>query len=275
MSPSRRPARSTMRAESRELLDQYKTMWRRFTDDHGGADTQERPGLALRWTDSAFPFWNMIFLDEEGIGTQLLQDRLEDAASYMRARTGTGFVNVFEDQLDDAARAGLPEIAERAGLLFALNQHGMAGDILPVPEPTHPALRFERVRTDEHLRAYADLNSIGYGFPLEAGRSGLVGSALWKADQMHAYLALENGVPVACAATVEDEGNLFLALVATAPASQRKGYGEAVVRKALFEGGRATGLARATLHATDAGFPVYSRIGYRKTCTIRSYGVRL
>jgi predicted acetyltransferase len=70
---------------------------------------------------------------------------------------------------------------------------------------------------------------------------------------------------------VEDAGNLFLALVATAPDSRRKGFGEAIVRKALHEGGRRTGLKRATLHATDAGMPVYERIGYRKVGTIFSY----
>jgi len=148
---------------------------------------QEQPGLALRWTDNPFPFWNLIFLDEEDIKASLLTKRLQDAASYMRGRTGTGFVNVVEEQLDDAARTALPEIAERVGLGFALHQRGMVGDILPVPEPFHSALRFERVQTDDHLRAYADLNSAGYSFPLEAGRKGLVGSALWKTDQMHAY----------------------------------------------------------------------------------------
>jgi ribosomal protein S18 acetylase RimI-like enzyme len=169
------------------------------------------------------------------------------------------------------ALQALPELAARAGLEFGLYQHAMAGDILPVPEPTHPGLRFRRVRTDEDLRAYADLNSRGYGFSLEMGRGGLVGSTLWKSDRMQAWLALEGNHPVACAATVEDQGNLFLALVATAPGSRRKGYGEAVVRKALHEGGRATGLKRATLHATDAGLPLYERIGYRKVGTIHSY----
>jgi GNAT superfamily N-acetyltransferase len=131
-------------------------------------------------------------------------------------------------------------------------------------------LRYERVTTEEHLRAYADINSLSYGFPLEAGRAGLAGSALWK-GKMHSYLGYENDIPVSAAATVINDGCLFLALVATTPAAQRKGYGEATVRKALFEGARATHLTRTVLHATDAGFPVYQRIGYRKVSTIQAY----
>ncbi|MFL5289230.1 MAG: hypothetical protein ACJ8AW_51825 [Rhodopila sp.] len=52
---------------------------------------------------------------------------------------------------------------------------------------------------------------------------------------MYTYLGLENGVPVSAAATVATGNCLFLALVTTVPEAQRKGYGEATVRKALFE----------------------------------------
>jgi predicted acetyltransferase len=64
---------------------------------------------------------------------------------------------------------------------------------------------------------------------------------------------------------------LFLALVATLPGKQRKGYAEATVRKALYEGYPATGLKRTVLHASDAGFPVYERLGYRAVANIRLY----
>ncbi|HLJ04818.1 MAG TPA: GNAT family N-acetyltransferase, partial [Acetobacteraceae bacterium] len=132
---------------------------------------------------------------------------------------------------------------------------------------------FVRVRTEEQLMAFADLNSRAYAMPLEAGRDGLAGSVLWKSG-MFSYLGLEDGVPVAAAATVATGNCLFLALVATAPEAQRKGYGEATVRKALFEGGRATGLTRTVLHATLAGTPVYQRIGYRKVASIGFFGLK-
>ena len=37
---------------------------------------------------------------------------------------------------------------------------------------------------------------------------------------------------------------------------------------------KATGLTRATLHATMAGAPVYDRIGYRKVANIGFYGLK-
>lgn len=134
-------------------------------------------------------------------------------------------------------------------------------------------LAFVRVTTDGHLRAYADLDARACGFPLEDGRDGLLGSRLWK-DDVYAYLALRDGVPVACAAAVEADGRLFVVLVATDPEWRRRGYGEAVTRKALHEGARATGLTRATLHATAAGAPVYPRIGFRQNSPMGFYALK-
>jgi predicted GNAT family acetyltransferase len=79
---------------------------------------------------------------------------------------------------------------------------------------------------------------------------------------------------VTCAATVEADGRLFVVLVATAPEWERRGYGETVTRKALYEGARATGLTRATLHATAAGAPVYPRIGFRPNSPVGFYGLK-
>ncbi len=107
----------------------------------------------------------------------------------------------------------------------------MAGDILPIAEPHHPELEFVRVTTEDQLTAYADLNSRAYGMPLEAAarRAGRVGAV---EGGMYTYLGLADGVPVSAAATVATGNCLFLALAATAPEAQRKGYGEATVRKA-------------------------------------------
>lgn len=255
-------------------VQQLADTWKAIVTDRGTGDVRDLPGTALRWADSKFPFWNCITFNDQIADGKLLDERLTQAATYMRQRSQPGFLWLFEELLGPSCRAELPAAADRAGLSLSLSGFGMSGDFLPIPEPTHPNLNFVRVTTDDELLAYADLNSRAYGMPLEAGRDGLRGSALWKSG-MYTYLGLENGVPVSAAATVQTNECLFLALVATAPEAQRKGYGEATVRKALFEGAKATGLTRTVLHATMAGAPVYERIGYRKVATIGFYGLRV
>ncbi|MFF7373168.1 GNAT family N-acetyltransferase [Streptomyces tricolor] len=264
----------TGRTESIESMEQLAVVWRAMVLDRDAeADVRDLPGIAVRWADCRFAFWNCVTLTEVDADAALVARRLGQAAEIMRAKKHPGFLWLFEDLLGDEARGAVRTAAERAGLAYALPGTGMAGDLLPLPEPAHPELTFVRVTTDEQLEAYADLNSRAYGFPLEDGRDGLLGSALWK-NQVYAYLGLRDGVPVTCAATVEADGRLFVVLVATDPAWQRRGYGEAVTRKALYEGARATGLTRATLHATAAGAPVYPRIGFKPNSPVRFYSLK-
>ncbi|MEU7041777.1 GNAT family N-acetyltransferase [Streptomyces varsoviensis] len=269
---------STGFTESVESLHQLAVAWRAMVLDHApNADVRDLPGLAVRWADSPFAFWNCITLTEEHVTADLMRQRLDAAAGIIRAKrhSDSGFLWVFEDLLDADARTALTAAAEQAGLQYAFGGTGMAGDILPLPEPHHldPDLAFVRVSTEDHLRAYADLQARAYGFPVEACRDGLTGAGLWKTG-MHAYLALHDTTPVACAATIPAQGRLFVCFVATDPRWQRRGYGEAVTRKALHEGARATGLTRATLHATEAGAPLYPRIGFTPNTPIRFYTLK-
>jgi len=264
----------TDRTESIESMEQLAAAWRTMVlDRDANADVRDLPGIAVRWADCRFAFWNCVTLTDVDADAVLVEDRLTRAADLMRSKTQPGFLWLFEDLLGEDVRAGVRATAERAGLEYAFSGTGMAGDLLPVADPSHPDLEFVRVTTDEQVRAYADLNSRAYGFPLEDGRDGILGSALWK-QGVHAYLGLRDGVPVTCAGAVEAEGRLFVALVATDPEWQRRGYGEAVTRKALHEGGRATGLTRATLHATEAGAPVYPRIGFRPNSPVHFFGLK-
>lgn len=264
----------TIPADSIESMHQLAVVWRAVVRDQNPyGDVRDLPGIAVRWADSRFPLWNCIALTEIAPAAPLVADRLSQAADIMRTKSFPGLVAVFEDLLTEDARTTLSSAAERAGLQHAFSGTGMAAEPLPTPEPAHPDLTFVRVRTEAQLRDYADLNSRAQGFPLEAGRDGLAGSALWT-NQVHAYLGLRNGIPVTCAATMEAAGRLFVLLVATDPRWQRRGYGAAVTRKALHEGAKATGLTRATLHATPAGAPVYARMGFKPNSPIHFYGLR-
>jgi ribosomal protein S18 acetylase RimI-like enzyme len=251
-----------------QLIDVWRTL---VSDADPDADLRELPGITMLWADSLFTFWRAATLTDIGAGPDLLATRLREASAIMRSKPVSGLLWVFEDLLTPDAAAALPAAAQDAGLTLAFSGVGQAGDILPVADPVHPDLTFERVTTPAQLQAYADLNSRAYGFPLDEGRSGLCGSLpLWR-DRLHAYLGIENGVPVTAAATLPCDGRLFVLLVATAPEAQRRGFGEAVTRKALHEGGRATGLRRATLHATAAGAPVYPRIGFESNTRIHFF----
>jgi ribosomal protein S18 acetylase RimI-like enzyme len=254
-----------------ESAQQLLGMWKALIEDRGAAATSEA-GVAHRWADTAFGFYNTLSFADAGVDGTELRARLDHAVTVMRASERTGFLWVFEELLTDAARADLDRVADEAGLARAMTCYGMAGDILPLPAPHHPDLRFERASTQAHLDAYASLNARAYAMSEADVRAAFAGSTLWRED-IHAYIGFEGDRPVCCAGTYPVDGRLFVVLVATDPDRQRRGFGEAVTRKALHEGAKATGLTRATLQATDAGRPVYERIGLRLTSNVPLYGL--
>lgn len=153
-----------------------------------------------------------------------------------------------------------------AGLELAFTGYGMAGDPV-VPDPVHPDLEFRRVENEPQLVTFGQINALAYGMSEEAGLQALTGSEYWLRETC-AYIAYRDGNPVACAATVKGADSIFLALVATVPDAMRRGYGEAVTRKAIHEGIKETGHQHLVLHATQAGRPVYERIGYKTNSLI-------
>jgi hypothetical protein len=111
---------------------------------------------------------------------------------------------------------------------------GMAGDILPMEAPGHPALRFVRIADDSTIQAFAGFNCMSCRVPIETRLSLVTKHTLWR-EHAYGFVAHEGDKPVSTATSIINEGCLFLFLVATAPDGRRKGYREAVVRYALAE----------------------------------------
>jgi GNAT superfamily N-acetyltransferase len=141
---------------------------------------------------------------------------------------------------------------------------GMAGSIVPMEAPGRPALRFERILDDSTIQDFAQLNCVSYDVPVETSLSLVKEHTLWH-EHAYGFVAYDGDKPVSTATAIINEGCLFLFLVATMPEARCKGYGEAVVRHALHTAYEATGIGRTVLHATEAGYPLYLRLGYLPT----------
>jgi hypothetical protein len=244
-------------ADAVESNDHLITIWTALVLDRGGHVSTDG-SVRRMWADSTFGFWNTVTLTGVDTSPGALSDRLSRAASFMRGRSRAGYLWLFEDLLSQQARQELFRRADDAGLELAFSGRGMAGD-LSIPEPHHAELEFRRVATDDELAAYGEINALAYGMSPEVGRDALADSKLWR--DAYAYIGYRDGRPVTCAATIGGDDSIFLALVATMPGEMRRGYGEAVTRKAIYEGMKQTGHRRVVLHATSAGQPVYERIG--------------
>jgi GNAT superfamily N-acetyltransferase len=254
----------TANRELDESLHQFITIWKLIGRPFTRVDQVDKPGLAVSWPDTQFPFYNWLFLNEPLTSDKALRGRVQQAAGYMRARHYGGWFVVCLDILNGSAKENLQTILAEANLVQAIPMTGMAGDIFPLETPGHPALRFVRISDESTIQAFAELNCWAYNVPVETSKSLLKEHTLWR-EHAYGFLAYEGDKPVSTATAIINEGCVFLFLVATASNSQRKGYGEAVVRHALQTAHEATGIRRSVLHATELGYPLYRRLGYHPT----------
>jgi GNAT superfamily N-acetyltransferase len=114
---------------------------------------------------------------------------------------------------------------------------------------------------DKDCGALIAINSRAYGMDLAASGDIVGRSSFWKSQ--FPVVGMKEGTPVSCAAVTMVDGHRYVALVATDPGHQRRGYAEAAMRAALEASAARHGDRPTVLHATEAGRPVYERMGYR------------
>lgn len=152
---------------------------------------------------------------------------------------------------------------------------GMAAELAALREnlPAPPELRIERVRDDatlaEWLRTFRlgnDEEPDGPAVP----RSRLGPTSYDDDDPFSFYLARLDGEPVATSQMVLGAGVAGLYCVGTVPAMRRRGIGAAITLAPLLAA-RARGYRYGVLGATEMGYPLYQRLGFREYCKLTMY----
>jgi GNAT superfamily N-acetyltransferase len=257
-------------AEILESNAVFVSVWRKFAESFQNADIATRDGLAIGWPDVPLTMFNIIFLARNVEDAGTLKARVHEATSFARTKRQAGLVTVCNELLEGQALSELDAVFESEGYMPAITLTGMAGNILPLAAPGHPDLRIERA--EDNGVTVTDTNCLAYGFPVETGRASLLQPSFWRGA--FSYVAFIRDRPVATATVIVQRECLYLALVATVPEAQGKGYGQAVVRHSLQRAHEATGLTRTILHATQAGYSLYDGLGYRATAHLTGYAPR-
>lgn len=171
-----------------------------------------------------------------------------------------------------------PDLAERLvahGFEDGGGEPGMAVDLhrLNGIVPAPAGLRIERVRDEASLRMWGATLALGFG---EGERE-----ASWVRDVYQViglgddapfrhYLGWLGDTPAATATLFMDGVSAGIYFVMTAPEARRQGIGAAITLHAL-RAARSLGYRVGVLGASDAGYPVYRRLGFAEYCKIGIY----
>jgi GNAT superfamily N-acetyltransferase len=154
---------------------------------------------------------------------------------------------------------------EPSGLVPLLPLTGMLARQIPHDARVPAGLQLDVPDDDAGCCDIIDVNSAAYGMDLAASKPTLGRGSFW-ADHV-AVLGRAGGAPATSAGVVLAGGHRYVLLVATQPTHQKKGFAEAAMRLALHVAAEKFGDRPTFLHATDAGRPIYARMGYETVAT--------
>lgn len=209
------------------------------------------------------PFFNAAFLTEPVVSAATLRARAQQACAWASDKNVPWLFVVTHEALESGVDA--TAVADECGLAAMMPLTGMIADRISPAARVPEDLQLTRPEDDEGCAAILDVNGIAYGMDLEAGKDLIGRRSFWNGH--FPVLGLTGGKPASSAAVMMVDGYRYVALVATDPKQQRRGYGDAAMRRALELSAAAYGDRPTVLHATDAGRPIYERMGYAPIST--------
>jgi ribosomal protein S18 acetylase RimI-like enzyme len=177
---------------------------------------------------------------------------------------------IREDLLQGRIRSTSRLLLERRGYRLLIEPPGMATYGLSPPVRSLPLVECRQVREEADRYGFAHILSVCFEIASPVARA-IYGSQSYWSEGITGWLGYVNGNPVTAALVVEAENSIGLYSVATLPGHQRRGYCEALVRHALEECRRRTGIEFMVLQATRQGYSLYERMGFRTLTRYRVY----
>ncbi|MFN0165256.1 MAG: GNAT family N-acetyltransferase [Bryobacteraceae bacterium] len=240
--------------------DQFLSAWRLFAQACSGFAEGSARGVPMVFAGVPVPFFNVGLIGSEVPNEKELRQRADAAAEWAGPRNLPWFLVLCHEALPEGLRSGASGILAGGGFQPALTLTGMVADTITPARRPIDGLEL-RLATDQPLRnALMDINGEAYHMPGGMDADELATESFWSPHW--GVVALAGGQPVSCAATFQVKGCRYVGWVATLPDHQRRGYAEAVMRHSLDRAAQRVGPLPSVLHATEAGRPVYERMGY-------------
>jgi GNAT superfamily N-acetyltransferase len=235
----------------------------------GTGELREYAGVSIASAGVTFQMFNAAFLSAPVRSEADLDGRIAQSAVHFQARNLEWACWVCESWLDPQVRRRARQVFRGRNLHLSVELPGMVAETLDPPARPLPALEIRRVADRPTRDAFCDIGSLCFNVPLAWFTEVFCGDAVFK--DFAGYVGYADGEPVSTAATVIGSGVVGVYNVATLPARQRRGYGEAVMRHALGKARQEHGIARTILQSTPQGYPLYERMGYRTVTKVAVY----
>ena len=240
-------------------IDQFTNAWRLMCAASTYHASSTVSGVDLVFSGLPIAFFNVGLVTGRGLSATGLAESARCACAWAADRAVPWLLVTTQEALGAGvdATAALDEV----GFAPVMPLTGMMATTVAPPARLPEGLELTTPDDDAACAAITTVNSRAYAMAMDAANEILGRRSFWRSQ--FPVVALASGSPVACAAALMVDGHRYVALVATDPAQQRRGYADAAMRRALADAAAVHGERPTVLHATEVGKPLYERMGYR------------
>lgn len=239
-----------------DAVGSFVDAWALMTSRFPGHRIVAERGVATTFANVPLPFLNISTLDRPLMEPAAFRDAICEA----RARAEDCEHSSMLALSGDWAPRDWQDLAAENAWLQSMALIAMAADRLLPPRRVEASLDFRPIETPATARDLGLVNALAYEMPTEAFDC-LVEMALWR-DGGFGIVGYDDGRPVTCAAAFTVGDMIYVAMVASAPGTQGRGYAEAAMRHVIARAEGTVGARRIRLHATEMGQPLYRSMGF-------------
>jgi GNAT superfamily N-acetyltransferase len=244
-------------------ISQFLDAWRIFGRACPGTKLLNAGSAEYIFTGLPIAFFNVAVVTAQQVSAPALDAAARGAMQWASDNGAPWLFIVTHEALASGVDAAAT--LEPSGLVPLLPLTGMLARQIPHDARVPAGLQLDVPDDDAGCCDIIDVNSAAYGMDLAASKPTLGRGSFW-ADHV-AVLGRAGGAPATSAGVVLAGGHRYVLLVATQPTHQKKGFAEAAMRLALHVAAEKFGDRPTFLHATDAGRPIYARMGYETVAT--------
>jgi len=225
----------------------------------GNGDVRALDRSEVVYSGLDYGVFNIAFLTKTVGSAQEFAAILNQCGTYYSERKVRWSFWLCEDLVEPAVRRRCRDSFTSMGMRQISQAPGMVASLLPPPPRALPELDCRPVEDASTRFAFAELTSVCFDIPFSIARAIYEPERAWMGDY-RGFVGYVRGRPVSMVALVRAEGALGIYSLGTLPDYRRRGFGEAVLRAAL---GERHERQLMVLESTEAGYPLYRRLGFR------------
>jgi GNAT superfamily N-acetyltransferase len=266
-------SRKRLPGEFQAVDENLRVAMRFFGGATGSGDICALAGVDAIFSGLDYGVFNIAVLSQPVGAGESLELRLKECVRYYEPRTPRWSFWLCEDLLEAAVRRRSRAVFAEMGLRVISQPPGMLAERLRPRSWDLPQVEVCPVADQATRDIFTGITSTCFDIPINVANSVYRPERAWQ-GAYRGYIAALKGRPVAIIATVETPGALGIYSLATLPEFRRQGIAEALLRAVVERQEQTSGPRAIVLQATELGYRMYRRVGFRDVAKFSVYLTR-